>query len=100
LFSSPLASSPDIKLSVDQILKKYTLKNVMEAQKKYNELKQERKDLRVKLDLFQKNFEESHKRKIRYTKDIGPVSGDFKKYKELKNELASFEQVITSISNK
>ena len=76
-------------------MKKYGLKNIVEAQKKYNELKVERKELRLKLDNFQKNFEQIHNRKIRYTKDIGPVNADFKKYKDLKNELAKFEQLIS-----
>jgi uncharacterized protein YlxW (UPF0749 family) len=75
-------------------MKKYNLKNMIEVQKKYNELKSERKDLRVKLDNFQKNFEQAHNRKIRYTKDIGPVSQDFKRYKDLKSELSKLEVVI------
>jgi hypothetical protein len=58
-------------------------------------LKKERKDLRVKLDGFQKTFEQTHNRKIRYTKDIGPVSLDFKRYKELKEEISKFEATAT-----
>ena len=41
----------------DQIMKKYNLKNIIEIQKKFIELKQERRDLRTKLDNFQKTFE-------------------------------------------
>jgi hypothetical protein len=54
----------------------------------------------VKLDKFQKDFETNHKRKIRYTKDIGPVAHDFKRYKELKTELSKFEQLIANAFKK
>jgi predicted nuclease with TOPRIM domain len=77
-------------------MKKYNLKNAIDVQKKYNDLKQERKDLRIKLDNFQKNFEQAHNRKIRYTKDIGPVNHDFKRYKDLKSELTKIELIISS----
>jgi predicted nuclease with TOPRIM domain len=77
-------------------MKKYNLKNSIDIQKKFSELKQERKDLRVKLDKFQKEFEQNHKRKIRYSKDIAPVSQDFKRYKDLKGELAKFELLVNT----
>ncbi len=48
----------------------------------------------MKLDKFQKDFEVNHQRRIRYTKDIGPVAADFKRYKEMKAELAKFEQLL------
>ena len=38
-------------------MKKYNVKNASEAQKKYLELKTERRELRTKLDKFQKDFE-------------------------------------------
>ena len=79
-----------------QMLKKYGLRSQLEAQKKFVDLKQERRDLRIKLDKFQRDFEINHKRKIKYTKDIGPVAHDFKRYKELKNELAKFESLIAN----
>jgi len=78
------------------MLKKYGLRSQPEAQKKAVELKQERRELRQKLDKFQKDFEINHKRKIKYTKDIGPISHDFKRYKELKKELAKFELLIAN----
>ncbi len=51
----------------------------------------------MKLDKFQKEFEINHKRKIKFTKDIGPVAHDFKRYKELKTEVALFESNVPSI---
>lgn len=50
-------------------------------------MKTERRELRTKLDKFQKDFEVTHNRKIRYTKDIAPVAQDFKRYKEMKSDL-------------
>jgi peptidoglycan hydrolase CwlO-like protein len=59
--------------------------------KKLNDIKNERKQLRTQLDQFQKNFEDTHKRKIRYTKDIVPVQNEFKRYKDLKVDIAKLE---------
>ena len=77
-------------------MKKYNLKNIIEAQKKALELKHERRELRTKLDKFQKDFEANHKRKIAYTKDIGPVANEFKRYRELKAELQKFDTVLAN----
>eukprot|EP00347_Sterkiella_histriomuscorum_P010765 403375004 len=92
--SSHITQSPS-ELQV-YLFKKYNMKNVIELQKKALELKQERRVLRVKLDKFQKEFETNHLRKIRYTRDIGPVAGDFKRYKDLKSEVQRFEIVLQS----
>jgi hypothetical protein len=52
----------------------------------------------VRLDKFQKEFEQIHNRKIRYTKDIAPISQDFKKYKDLKSDIQRLENMIASMS--
>ena len=52
----------------------------------------------MKLDDFQKNFEQTHNRKIRYTKDVAPVSHEFKRYKDLKGEIARFEQLVGALT--
>jgi len=57
----------------DAIIKLYKFSQLGDVLKKLGEIKNERKNLRTQLDQFQKNFEETHKRKIRYTKDIVPV---------------------------
>ena len=59
-----------------------------------------RKDLRIKLDAFQKNFENVHSRKIRYTKDIVPVQSEFKNYKDLKQEAQKIESVLKLLPSK
>ena len=86
--------SPDDKTLMETIFKKYALKNGVEAHKKYLELKQERRELRTKLDEFQKTFELTHNRKIKYTKDVAPVSHEFKRYKDLKSDLMKLEKVL------
>lgn len=77
----------------DAIIKQNGFHSAHDVNRKLNEIKNERKSLRTKLDQFQKNFEESHKRKIRYTKDIVPVQVEFKRYKDLKVDIAKLEQV-------
>lgn len=43
----------DLKsINVDQLYKKYNIKNNLDLQKKFIELKYERKELRIKLDKF------------------------------------------------
>lgn len=49
-----MLSPLEIKQTLEYIMQKYNLKNGFEAQKKYNEFKMERKELRTKLDNFQK----------------------------------------------
>ena len=66
----------------------------VEAQAKLNEIKGERRDLRTKLDQFQRNFEAVHNRKIRYTKDIVAVQREFKRYKDLKTDVSKLEKLI------
>ena len=70
---------------------------MQEGQKRLSEIKAERKELRTKLDQFQKNFEAVHNRKIRYTKDIVAVQVEFKRYKDLKNDVAKIEKLIKHI---
>ena len=77
----------------DAIIKQYGFANAIDVTRKLNEIKNDRKGLRTLLDSFQKNFEETHKRKIRYTKDIVPVQAEFKRYKDLKVDIAKLEQV-------
>ena len=63
---------------------RYGITNKIDAQKKINDIKQERKQLRGVLDEFQKTFVKQNNRKIRFTRDVAPVSTQFKLYKELK----------------
>ena len=95
-----LGSDSEAKLTVsittserEAIIKQYGFKNFNDVTRKLNDIKNERKGYRTQLDLFQKNFEETHKRKIRYTKDIVPVQNEFKRYKDLKVDIAKLEQV-------
>lgn len=77
----------------DTIIKQNGFRTALDVARKLNDIKNERKALRTQLDQFQKNFEETHKRKIRYTKDIVPVQNEFKRYKDLKVDIAKLEQV-------
>ena len=63
-------------------------------------MKKERMRLRSKLDEFQKNFQQANNRKIRYTKDIAPVSSEFKRYKELKGEISKLESALEKAAKK
>jgi predicted nuclease with TOPRIM domain len=70
------------------------MKTASEVHKKYLEMKSERRELRTKLDKFQKDFEAANNRKIRYTKDIAAVAPDFKRYKDMKGELQKLEVLL------
>ncbi len=54
---------------------------------KIEEFKKERAGLRTKLDKYQKEFSKLHNRKIKYRADIKPVADEFKRYKDLKEEI-------------
>lgn len=79
--SSPgLGGDSEAKLNItltlserEAIIKQYGFHSFNDVSRKLNSIKNERKALRTQLDLFQKNFEQTHNRKIRYTKDIVPV---------------------------
>ena len=77
----------------EAIIKQNGFRSGADVAKKLNDIKNERKGLRTQLDQFQKNFEETHKRKNRYTKDIVPVQNEFKRYKDLKVDIAKLEQI-------
>ena len=86
----------NISLTISEreaIIKQNGFRTGQDVARKLNEIKNERKGLRTQLDQFQKNFEDTHKRKIRYTKDIVPVQNEFKRYKDLKMDIAKLEQV-------
>ena len=88
---------PSDKAEFAETQRKLNIHTVPEAQKRLAEIKAERKELRTKLDQFQKNFEAVHNRKIRYTKDIVAVQVEFKRYKDLKNDVAKIEKLIKHI---
>ena len=78
--SQALGGDSEAKLNItltlserESIIKQYGFQSYNDVSRKLNNIKNERKALRTQLDLFQKNFEQTHNRKIRYTKDIVPV---------------------------
>ena len=58
---------------------------------KIADYKKERGVLRDKLDKYQKEFSRLHNRKIKYRNDIKPVADEFKRYKDLKEEIQMLE---------
>lgn len=57
-------------------------------------IKEERKELRVKIEAYQKEFEANNNRRIRYVRDIQPIDAEYKKYKDLKNDLLKYEEML------
>lgn len=89
---------PLSKIVIEDLIKKYGISTFAQSEKKLKEIKVERKDLRGKLDQFQREFESVHNRKIRYTKDIVKVQTEFKRYKDLKVDVANIEKVQKYLS--
>ena len=71
--------------------------NERELKKQIHDYMKERKNLRKVLDNFQKEFLKTYNRKLKFTKDIAPVANEFKRYKELKREIAKLEGILSSI---
>ena len=62
-----------------------------ETQKRVEELKKERSELKAVLHNFQMEFSQTNHRRIRYHRDIAPVENEYKRYKEVKAELSKLE---------
>jgi predicted nucleic acid-binding Zn-ribbon protein len=58
------------------------------------DMKKERAALRTKLDRYQKDFFKIHNRKIKYRNDIKEVADEFKRYKDLKEEIQALETKV------
>lgn len=77
-----------------KVYNEYTFKTDEELKEKIAELKSERAHLRILLDKFQQEFIKTYNRKIKYNRDIAPVSNQFKRYKELKKIIADLEILL------
>ena len=58
------------------------------------DFKKERGNLRGKLDQFRRQFEQANNRKIKFKRDIKDVEGEFKRYKDLKDEIQKLEKTL------
>lgn len=67
-----------------------------EAQKKLEILDAVKSQMREKLHAYQVEFMKNNNRKIKYHKDIVPVEDEYKRYKEVKDEIASLEEILKS----
>ena len=57
-------------------------------------IKQERKTLREQIEGYQRDFEQNNNRRIRYVRDIAPIDGQYRRYKELKVDLLKYEEML------
>ncbi len=92
--SKGATAAVDKKVTATKTFGEWTFKNNEEIISKIAELKAERTRLRGTLDKFQQEFVRVHNRKIKYNKDIAPVAGDFKRYKELKKIIVKLEELL------
>jgi leucyl aminopeptidase (aminopeptidase T) len=96
----PFTEEEAKKAPPEELMKKLGLENEKELKKQIHEFMKERKHLRRVLDTFQKEFLKTYNRKLRFTKDISPVASEFKRYKELKKEIAKLENVLNNLKKK
>jgi hypothetical protein len=54
--------------------------------------------LRSTLDTFRRDFEKTNARKIKFKKDIKAVEGEFKRYKDLKEDIQKLEKQLTQLT--
>jgi hypothetical protein len=57
-------------------------------------IKRERRELREQIETYQQEFERNNNRRIRYVRDIAPIDGQYRRYKELKTELQRYEEML------
>ncbi len=68
--------------------------NYEQSKKMLDDLKKTRADLRDKLHTYQVNFTKNNNRRIKYHKDIVPVENEYKRYKEIKQEISRLESLL------
>lgn len=61
------------------------------------DFKKERAVLRETLDTFRREFEKTNARKIKFKKDIKAVEHEFKRYKDLKEEIINLEKKMMQL---
>ncbi|CAI2375197.1 unnamed protein product [Moneuplotes crassus] len=83
-----------------ELMARMGMDNERDLKKQIHDFMKERKHLRKVLDMFQKDFLKTYNRKLRFTKDISPVASEFKRYKELKKEIAKLENILTNLKKK
>ena len=54
--------------------------------------------MRSTLDTFRRDFEKTNARKIKFKKDIKAVEHEFKRYKDLKDDIHKMEKQIQTLS--
>ena len=82
------------KQTAVRVYNEWSFKTNEEIKEKIAELKNERGHLRGVLDKFQQEFVKTYNRKIKYNKDIAPVSNQFKRYKDLKKIIVNLEEIL------
>lgn len=65
---------------------------IQDLAKQIDEFKKERGILRQTLDTFRRDFEKTNARKIKFKKDIKAVEDEFKRYKDLKDDIHKLEK--------
>ncbi|CAG9313300.1 unnamed protein product [Blepharisma stoltei] len=69
--------------------------NREETVRKLETLRKERGELKAVLHNFQMEFSQTNQRRIRYHKDILPVENEYKRYKDVKAEIAKLESELS-----
>jgi hypothetical protein len=96
----PFSEEEAKNLPVKDLMKKMNFDGEKDLKKRIHDFMKERKHLRKVLDTFQKDFQKTYNRKLRFTKDISPVASEFKRYKELKKEISKLEIILNRIKKK
>jgi len=69
-----------------------------EAQRRLDILDAVKSQMREKLHAYQVEFTKNNNRKIKYHKDIIPVEEEYKRYKEVKDEIAMLEDFLKNLN--
>lgn len=77
-----VVKKPELRLSREEAQKRIEILNAVKTQ------------LREKLHAYQLEFTKNNNRKIKYHKDIMPVEEEYKRYKEVKDEIQSLEELL------
>ena len=68
--------------------------DIKDLEKEYFNIKKEQSEITIKLKNYQKEFQKTNNRKVKWVKDIKPVENDYKKYKKNKERIDQIKKLL------
>jgi len=87
-------TAPD---ELDEVSQKSPKREENASEVKLKRLKDEKRQLQILLNAYQKEFVAKHGRKMQYVEDRAPIQKEYQRYKELKAQISALETPVNNI---